>query len=55
MQQIGNQPADSIQMAEMFQLQMAMNELSMFGETITNVIQGIQQIAQSIARNTAGS
>ena len=52
---IGGTSAANVQMQKLFKLQMAMNVLSMFGTTLTSVIQGIQDIAMSIARNTKGS
>jgi hypothetical protein len=52
---IGQQSSSGVQMTKLFQLQMAMNNLSMFGQSLTNVIQGIQDIAMSITRNVKGS
>jgi hypothetical protein len=42
-------------MSKLFKLQMAMNVLSMFGQITTNVMQGVQDVAMSISRNTKGS
>jgi hypothetical protein len=39
----------------LFQLQMNMNQLSMFGQTVTNVIQGVQEVAMGVARNAKGA
>jgi len=55
MSAIGNQTAGGVQMQMLFQLQMLMNQLSMFGQTVTNVIQGIQEVAMGVARNAKGS
>lgn len=44
-----------VSMQSLFQLQLAMNNLSMFGTTLTNVIQGVQDVAMSVARNAKGS
>lgn len=52
---IGGVSAANVQMTKLFTLQMSMNVLSMFGTTLTSVIQGIQDIAMSIARNTKGT
>ncbi|MDR3624769.1 MAG: hypothetical protein P4L16_06495 [Chlamydiales bacterium] len=51
---IGKMSASSVQMSALFQLQMKMNTLAMFGQTLTNVIQGVQDIAMAVARNTKG-
>lgn len=47
--------ASSAAMPAMFLLQTKMNVLSTFGTTLTSVLQGIQDIGMSIARNTKGS
>ena len=44
-----------VSMSNLFQLQLKMNNLSMFGTTLTNVIQGIQEVAMGVARNAKGS
>ncbi len=44
-----------VSMSALFSLQLAMNNLSMFGQTLTNVIQGVQEVAMGIARNAKGS
>lgn len=44
-----------VSMQSLFQLQLAMNNLSMFGQTLTNVIQGVQEVAMNISRNAKGS
>ena len=54
-QNIGEQQAGGVQMQQLFRLQQQMNVLNMFGQTQTNVIQGVQDIAESVARNTKGS
>lgn len=52
---IGKSTVAGVQMKALFNLQLKMNVLSMFGQTLTNVFQGIQDIAMAIARNTKGS
>jgi len=53
---IGNTSVSKgVSMQSLFQLQLAMNNLSMFGTTLTNVMQGVQDIAMGIARNAKGS
>lgn len=51
----GTNVSTGVSMQNLFQLQLAMNNLSMFGQTLTNVIQGIQEVAMGIARNAKGS
>lgn len=46
--------ASGQQMGALFKLQLAMNQLSMFGTTLTNLIEGQQQIAMGITRNVKG-
>lgn len=55
MTSIGKQTAGGVQMQMLFQLQMNMNQLSMFGQTVTNVIQGVQEVAMGVARNAKGA
>lgn len=55
MTSIGKQTAGGVQMKMLFQLQMNMNQLSMFGQTVTNVIQGVQEVAMGVARNAKGA
>ena len=53
---IGNTSAQTgVSMSQLFQLQLLMNNLSMFGQTLTNVMQGVQEVAMGIARNAKGS
>lgn len=52
--QIGQATSSGVQMAQLFKLQLAMNQLSMFGQALTNVIQGIQDTAMAVTRNTKG-
>jgi hypothetical protein len=52
---ISNTTSGGVQMSKLFKLQMAMNVLSMFGQITTNVMQGVQDVAMSISRNTKGS
>ena len=51
----GTKVSTGVSMQSLFQLQLAMNNLSMFGTTLTNVMQGVQDIAMGIARNAKGS
>lgn len=52
---IGNTTSSGVQMQKLFQLQLAMNNLSMFGQSLTNVIEGIQDVAMAVTRNVKGS
>ncbi len=52
---IGQSTSSGVQMGQLFKLQLAMNQLSMFGQALTNVIQGIQDVAMAVTRNTKGS
>lgn len=55
MESLGNQTAGSVNMEDMFQLQAAMNLMSAFGSTVTNVMSGVQNVSMSISHNTKGS
>jgi hypothetical protein len=55
MKSIGGYSAGGVQMQKLFELQMNMNQLSMFGQTVTNVIQGVQEVAMGVARNAKGA
>lgn len=52
---IGGQTAAGVQMQQLFQLQMSMNQLTMFGQSVTQVIQGVQEVAVASARNSKGA
>lgn len=54
-QNTGDQQAGEVQMNKLFKLQEQENVLSTFGQTETNVVQGVQDIAEDVARNTKGS
>lgn len=51
----GTNLSTGVSMQSLFQLQLAMNNLSMFGQTLTNVMQGVQEVAMGISRNAKGS
>ncbi|MBJ7449246.1 MAG: DUF5407 family protein [Parachlamydiales bacterium] len=52
---IGNMPASQVNMGTMFQLQMDMNQLSMFAETFSNVMAGVNAIGMTVSRNVKTS
>ena len=51
---IGAQTAGAVNMGMLFQLQLVMNLLSMYGQTVTNLIAGVGQVGTSIAKNASG-
>lgn len=54
MKKIGAGSGGGVQMSALFNLQMQMNILSMFGSTLTNLMSGVQSIAMAITHNLKG-
>jgi hypothetical protein len=52
---IGGMPPSQVNMATMFTLQMDMNQFSMFSETLSNVMAGINAVGLTVSRNVKTS
>lgn len=52
---IGGMPPSQVNMATMFTLQMNMNQFSMFSETLSNVMAGVNAVGMTVSRNVKTS